>query len=183
MNAKNDSNELLNKIEEYLIENDCKLQIFYIDKTIDIDDYKDPIKSYLETDFIQHNPTLSIRRNMFFMNQHLYDEDSYILVFDNQNIGESKLSSLYSRYEEYSLYQGLNRTNTSSDYLNWAKLYFRADTRKIDVKRKYQNLMEFYADASCLLIGFYEVLIVIVNFINNFYAELSLSKKIFFLKN
>ena len=30
--------------------------------------------------------------------------------------------------------------------------------------------------------GFYEVLIVIVNFINNFYAELSLSKKIFFFK-
>ena len=151
MNAKNDSNELLNKIEEYLIENDCKLQIFYIDKTIDIDDYKDPIKSYLETDFIQHNPTLSIRRNMFFMNQHLYDEDSYVLVFGNQKIGESKLSSLYSRYEEYSLYQGLNRTNSSSDYLNWAKLYIRVDTRKNDVERKYQNLMKFYPDASCLL--------------------------------
>ena len=34
-------------VENYLIENDCKLQIYYIDKTIDIDDYKYPIKSYL----------------------------------------------------------------------------------------------------------------------------------------
>ena len=182
VNAKNDSKELLDKIEKYLIENDCKLQIFYIDKTIDIDDYKDPIKSYLESDFIQLNPTLSTRRNMYFMNQHLYDEDTYNFVFNNQNKDESQLSSIYSRYEEYSLYQGLNRTNTSSDYLNWVKLFFRADTRKTDVKRKYQNLMEFYADASCLLMGFYEILIVIINFINNFYAEVSLSKKIFFFK-
>jgi len=111
------------------------------------------------------------------MNQHLFDEDSLILVFNNENDVESQLSSLYSRYEEYSLYQGLNRTNTSSDYLNWAKLFFRADTRKTDVKRKYQNLMEFYADASCLLVGIYEILIIMINFINNFYAQLSLSKK------
>jgi hypothetical protein len=116
------------------------------------------------------------------MNQHLFDEDSLFVFFDNKKDVENRLSSLYSRYEEYSLYQGLNRTNTSSDYLNWVKLFFRADTRKTDVKRKYQNLMEFYADASCLLVGFYEILIIIINFINNFYAELSLSKKIFFFK-
>jgi len=182
VNAKNNSKGLLDKIENYLIENDCKLQIYYIDKTIDIDDYKEPIKSYLETEFIQLNPTLSIKRNMYFMNQHLFDEDSLFIFFDDKKDVESQLSSLYSRYEEYSLYQGLNRTNNSSDYLNWVKLYFRADTRKTDVKRKYQNLMEFYADASCLLVGFYEILIIIINFINNFYAELSLSKKIFFFK-
>ena len=182
VDAKNNSKVLLGKIEKYLIENDCKLQIYYIDKTIDIDDYKDPIKSYLEAVFIQLNPTLSIKRNMYFMNQHLYDDDSLFLVFYNENDVESQLSSLYSRYEEYSLYQGLNRTNTSSDYLNWVKLFFRADTRKTDVKRKYQNLLEFYADASCLLIGFYDILIIIINYINNFYAELSLSKKIFFFK-
>ena len=182
VNAKNNSKVLLDKIEKYLIENDCKLQMYFIDKTIDIDDYKDPIKSYLETVFIQLNPTLSVRRNMYFMNQHLFDEDSLLLVFNNENDVEGQLSSLYSRYEEYSLYQGLNRTNTSSDYLNWAKLFFRADTRKTDVKRKYQNLMEFYADASCLLVGIYEILIIMINFINNFYAQLSLSKKIFFFK-
>jgi hypothetical protein len=76
----------------------------------------------------------------------------------------------------------LNRTNSSSDYLNWVKLFFRADTRKIYVKRKYQKVMEFYADASSLLVGVFRVLLVIFNYINSFYAELSLSKKIFFFK-
>ena len=181
--AKNNSKKLLDKIESYLIENDCKLQIYYIDKTIDIDDYENPIKSYLEADFIQLNPTLSIRRNIYFMNQHLFDDDSFISLLSSQNDEETELSSIYSRYEEYSLYQGLNRSSASSDYLNWAKLFFRADTRKIDVKRKYQNIMEFYADASSLLIAFYDILLIIFNCINTFYAELSVSKKIFFFKD
>ena len=180
--SKNNSVELLDKIEKYLIENDCKLQIYYIDKTIDIDDYENPIKSYLETDFIQLNPTLSTRRNIYFMNQHLYDDDSFISLITDENNEEKQLSSIYSRYEEYSLYQGLNRTNSSSDYLNWAKVFFRADTRKVDVKRKYQGIMEFYADASSLLITFYQILLIIFNCINTFYAELSISKKIFFFK-
>ena len=182
VDAKNNSRQLLDKIESYLIENDCKLQIYYIDNTVDIEDYKNPIKSYLEADFIQINPTLSIRRNMYFMNQHLYDDDTYISLLTSPSVEETKLSSIYSRYEEYSLYQGLNRTNSSSDYLNWAKLFFRADTKRNDVKRKYQNIMEFYADASSLLIAFYEILLIIFNYINTFYAELSLSKKIFFFK-
>ena len=181
--AKNNSKELLDKIDNYLIEKDCKLQIYYIDKTIDVDDYKDPVKGYLQAFFIQINPTLSTRRNIYFMNQHLYDDDAYIWQIDEQNNEEkSKISSLYSRYEEYSLYQGLNRTNSSSDYLNYVKIFFRADTRKTYVKRRYQNFMEFYADASSLLMACYEILIIIFNYINTFYAELSLSKKIFFFK-
>ena len=35
--AKNSSKELLDKIEDYLQGNDCKLQFYYIDNTIDID--------------------------------------------------------------------------------------------------------------------------------------------------
>ena len=182
VNAKNNSKKLLDKIESYLIENDCKLQVYYVDNTIDIDDYKNPIKSYLETDFIQLSPEFSIRKNMYFMNQHLYDDDYWIWFFTDQIDQESQLTSIYSRYEEYSLYQGLNRTSSSSDYLNWAKLFFRADTRKIYVKRKYQKVMEFYADASSLLVGIFRVLLIIFNYINSFYAELSLSKKIFFFK-
>ena len=116
------------------------------------------------------------------MNQHLYDDDSFFSLISSENNEETKLSSIYSRYDEYSLYQGLNRTNSSSDYLNWAKVYFRADTRKIDVKRKYQGIMEFYADASSLLIAFYDIIFIIINYINTFYAELSISKKIFFFK-
>jgi hypothetical protein len=55
----------------------------------------------------------------------------------------------------------------------------RADTKKTDIKRTYQNIMEFYADVSSLLLGIFRVLIINFNFINNFYAEYSFSKRIF----
>ena len=90
---------------------------------------------------------------------------------------------MFSRYEEYSLFQGIERTSNSSDYTNYAKVYIRADTKRTDVKRKYQKVMEFYADASSLLIALYEILIIILNYINNFWAEQALSKKIFFFKD
>ena len=42
--------------------------------------------------------------------------------------------------------------------------------------------MEFYADASSLLIAIYQILLILFNCINTFYAELSISKKIYFFK-
>ena len=180
--AKNDSEALLAKITHYLTENDCKLQIFYSDNTVDISDYENPIKSYIEAVFIQLNPTLSIRRNIYFMNQYLYDDDYLIWVFGD-DADARYIRTLFSRYEEYSLYQGANRAKGSSDYTNYAKVFIRADTKRTDVKRKYQKVMEFYADASSLLIALYEVLIIIFNYINQFWAEQDLSKRMFFFKD
>ena len=180
--AKNDSQTLLNKITDYLTENDCKLQIYYSDNTVDISDYEEPIKSYVEAVFIQLNPTLSIRRNIYFMNQYLYDDNYLIWVFGDDDDARY-IKTLFSRYEEYSLYQGTTRAKGSSDYTNYAKVYIRADTKRTDVKRKYQKVMEFYADASSLLIALYDVLIIIFNYINQFWAEQNLSKIIFFFKD
>ena len=42
--------------------------------------------------------------------------------------------------------------------------------------------MEFYADASSILIAIYEIIVIIFHFINNFNAYHSLSKQLFFFK-
>ena len=177
----NDNNTNLDNIEEYLFINDCKLQIVYTEKTVDLNNYEEPIKSYLNEIFIQLNPTLYIKRNMFFMNQYLVNDDNLFGLF--YDLDNSTITTLHSRYEEYSLYLGLNRSKTHPpDYVNYAKLYMRADTKKTDIRRTYQNLLEFYANISSLLLGIFRVLIFILNFFNNFYAELSFSKKIFIFK-
>ena len=180
--AKNSSKELLDKIEDYLQGNDCKLQFYYIDNTIDIDDYENPVKSYIEANFIQLNPTLSPRRNIYFMNQYLFD-DNLLMWVSGDEVEANSVKTLYSRYEEYSMFMGLNRTNTTNDLLNYAKVFIRADTKRTDVKRRYQKFMEFYADASSLLVAVYDILIIIFNYINNFWAEQSLAKKVFFFKD
>ena len=180
--AKNNSKELLDKITNYLTENDCKLQMFYSDNTIDISDYNNPIKSYIEASFIRLNPISSIRRNIYFMNQYLYDDNYLFWVFGDDTDARSK-KTLFSRYEEHSSFQGINRNSNASEYLSYAKVFIRTDTKRTDIKRKYQKVMEFYADASSLLIALYEILLIIFNYINNFWAEQTLSKKLFFFKD
>jgi hypothetical protein len=69
------------------------------------------------------------------------------------------------------------------EYEYYSKIYIRADLKKTIINRKYQKFMEFYADASSLLIAIYGILEVIFNYINGFYANHSLSKLIFFFKD
>ena len=170
--------ENYHKITDYLSENDCKLNIYYTDITIDLTNYKEPIKPFLDSIFIQLNPTLDIKRNVFFMNQYLFDDDFMFAVFSGDE-KPKQIDTLFSRYEEYALYMGLGYNPNNLEY---AKVFIRADTKKTTIKRTYQKLTEFYADASSLLIALYEVLIIIFTYLNNFYAEQSVTKKLFFFK-
>ena len=178
--AKEDSVTNFNRIDKYLTSNDCRLELYYTDITIDLNNYEEPIKSYINSIFVQLNPTVFLKMNAYFMNQYFQNDDFLIYVFDEE---EPQLQILYSRNEAYSLYKGTNRGNTKpTDYLNYAKMYIRADTKKTEIQRKYQKLMEFYADASSLMIALFEVLYIILKFINTFYAEHSIASNVFLFK-
>ena len=115
------------------------------------------------------------------MNQYFTNDDYLIFNFGDDDEKEKK--TLYSRYEEYALYMGFDRIiKKPYNYANFAKIYFRADLKRTIIQRKYQKLMEFYADASSLLIGIYEILCIVFNYIDYFYAYHSLAKHLFFFK-
>ena len=76
----------------------------------------------------------------------------------------------------------MNREISKQDNNNYAKIYLRADLKKTEIRRTYQKITEFYADASSILVGIYEFLIIIISIINNFYAENSIVKKLFIFK-
>ena len=116
------------------------------------------------------------------MNQFLYDDDQLIWVFNEEDEARYK-KTFFTRFEEYSLFQGLKRENTSTDYLNFVKLYIRADTKKTEVKRTYEKFNEFFADDFSLLIVVYEVLNAIFELLNTFWKEQSLAKNIFFFQD
>jgi len=90
--SKNDLE--LTKLDKFLFENDCKLQIIYMDIIFDLDNYKEPIKQYLNEIFIQLNSTLFIKRNMFYMNQYFANDNYLLFVFGDE---ESDSKPLYSR--------------------------------------------------------------------------------------
>ena len=180
--AKNKSKELLNEIERFLWYNDCKLQFVYTDIIIDLDNYENPETQYLNEIFIQLNPILFIKRNIFFMNQYFTNDDYLMFVFGDEDENK-EIKPLYSRYEEYALYKGLGRIESQPEEFDYfTKIYIRAELKRTIIKRKYQKFMEFYADASSLLVAIYEILVIIFNFIDTFYAHHSLAKLIFFFK-
>ena len=175
--AKENTPEHFQKIDGYLREMDCKFQLFYTDVTIDFDDYEDPIKPYLNSLYVQMNPTLFLKMNAFFMNQY-FENDDYLFFVLNE---KESVHTLFSRADGWSLYKGLDRGNSKpTDYKNYAKIYIRADTKKTTIKRKYQKVMEFYADYSSMFIAVFEILYFIFSYMNSFYADHSLSKKLFF---
>ena len=179
--SMNSSRELTDEIETFLLHNDCKLRFVYTDIIIDLDNYENPAAQYLNEIFIQLNPSLFIKRNVYFINQDFSNDDYLMFVIGEEDKPETK--PLYSRYEEYGLYKGLKRfDNQPEEYDHYSKMYIRADLKKVIIKRKYQKFMEFYADASSLLIAIYEIFDIIFNYINTFYGHHSISKKIFFFK-
>ena len=149
---------------------------------IDLDDYESPMTQYLNDElFIQLNPTLFIKKNIYFMNQEFTNDNYLLFIIEDDKTPEIK--TLYSRYEEYNLWKGLNRGSTKPDYFNYfSKVYIRADLKKTVIKRKYQKFMEFFADTFSLLTGIYEVLYIIFYFIYNFSSYHFFSKRLFFFK-
>ena len=180
--SKNDSVELFRTIDKYLTEQDCRLELYYTDITIDLNNYNSPIKPYINSVFIQLNPTLFLKMNVYFKNQYFNDDNFLLFVFDEEE-EKTTIHTLFSRLEDYSLYKGLNRgVDLPYNNINYANIYIRADTSKTIIKRKYQKVMEFYADSSSMLIALFELLYIVFCFVNRFYADHSLAKRIFFFK-
>ena len=176
--SKDNTSEHYKNIDTYLTTADCKFQLFYTDITIDFNDYEDPIKPYINSLFVQLNPSLFLKMNAFFANQY-FENDNYLFFVFNED--EPSAHTLFSRYEEWSLYKGMDRVALKpKDYNTYAKIYIRADTKKTTIKRKYQKVMEFYADSSSLLIALFEVIYFIINYTNGFFADHSLSNQLFF---
>ena len=179
VSSKNKNEAYFKTIDNFLLQNDCKLQFYYTDITANLSNYKEPIQSYINSLFLQLNPALIQEKNVFFMNYNLFNESKFLHIFDDDK--NPRIVAGFSRVEDYFLYKGLNRTlKESYESENYAKLYIRVDNKKIVIKRKYQDFMEFYADNSSLLITILDILCIIFSFYDQLRANHSISKKLFF---
>ena len=164
VNAKNDVPNL--QIRNFLLDNDCKIELYYIDAKIEVEDYSEPIKPFLNEIFLQLDPDLDLRMNNYFMNE--YFESDNELFFPGKS--SQKINNLFSRMEQYFLHK------TDTEENSYAKIYIRADTKRMEVRRKYQTLMEFFADT----FSFWGNLFSICEIIFNAYNRVSLN---FFIEN
>ena len=166
-------NQNISTINKYILDNDCKVELYYIDVQIEVDDFDKPIKPFLNEVFLQLNPEFNSRMNAFFLNS--YFESNNDLFFETR--GDETIRNLFSRTEQYFLNRDLNNSDESL-----AKLYIRADNKKMIIKRTYQTLTEFFA----VTFSFWEDLFLICSFIitayNKFSLNYSIEKKLFFFK-
>ena len=176
------NNETHNKlINDYLVVSDCKLQFYYSDLTIDVDDYRNPISSVLNSMFLQLDYTIIQKRNILFMNYHLSDEDSFLHFIPGGEKSSTKTG--LSRIEDYAVYKGLNRVDKKTDDYNiYAKIYIRADNRKVEIYRYYQDFMDFYDETTAIFWTLYYFAILIIPSYDRKKAIHSISKKLFFFE-
>ena len=169
------------------MQNDCKLQCYYTDTILDIDNYKNPITSFMDSMFLQLNHQLYIKKNIYYLNYHLYNDSSFIhdldwfqLFKDSNNEPRNQIG--LSRTYDYFEYKGLNRTQEIRDPLGYATMYIRADNRKIEVKRNYQDINEFYGN-NYILLDLYYLLCFILGYYSSFFGRRSIKHKLFFYEN
>ena len=130
--AKENTTEHYKKIDDYLIENDCKLQFYYTDLTLNLSNYKEPIKSFINSLFLPINPTLFLKMNVFFMNFHLNNYTTLIPIKSGNKEEKPLLKTVFSRAEQYFLYKGLDRFSKKPyNYNKYANLYIRVDNKKV----------------------------------------------------
>ena len=172
--SKSNSDENINNINQLLQNKECKLQIIYTDINIDLNNYKNSIKFFLNSYFIELYPNIQTIQNIYLMHQYLYNDDNIFSAFNEDDPNPEKYIS-FSRFDQYTI----NGDNPHS----YVKIFLKADNKKTYIKRKYQKFIEFYADISSILFSIYSLLMIIINFFNSFLAEFSLSKKIFLFKD
>ena len=172
LNDKEEINNILDK-------NECNLQFFFKDYIINISNYKNPVRPILNSLFLRLNSDFNIKKNVYFMNYNFKDNNNYLTNYFDFDDNIDKNYTLYSRIEDYFVYKGKNMNDTK-DKKKFATLYIRADNRKTEINRKYQNFLDFYAENTSFWIGIFEFLNIFFTIYNGFHANLSMSKKLFF---
>ena len=155
---------------EFLIDNDCKIELYYIDVNYEFEDFEEPIKKFVYEIFLQLNPYFETRMNTYFMNS--YFESNNYLIFETKSDKKS-YNTLFSKTEQYYLHRSGNILG---------KIYIRHDTRRMLIKITYQTLTEFFTVTFSFLEGLFLIFNFIVNTYNRFCLNYSIGKKIIFFE-
>ena len=121
------------------------------------------------------------------MNYHLYNDSSFIHDLDWFRLfkgehEEPRIQVGLSKSYDYFEYKGLNRTKNIRNPDLYAAMYIRADNRKIEVKRIYQDINEFYGD-NYIVLDLYHLICFLLGYVADFFGRRSIKHKLFFYEN
>jgi hypothetical protein len=149
-------------LENILLNDQCRLEIYHIDTHIDAYKFDNPVYHFLNRHYVMLNPTILIKMNVFFKKTIFTSYENY---FYDKSYTNYYLE--YSNKEIYSLEKGFNRyINKPKDYEVFSKIYLRSSMVSDLIQRKYMKLSEFIAQIISFLSTAFIVLYLIIGKIN-----------------
>ena len=173
--SKENSIEYWENIKDILINYECRYEIYYIDTTINVYDYNNPVKQYLNQGYAILKPNTYIKHNYFFKRIEFktgenFFIDSYKTMYF---IGYSQTDS-YNRDLSYERYD-----KKYNDYNIFGKFFLRSDNKDNIARRKYAKINDYLAQISTVISLSFLLVYSFVFKLNYFFSNLYLMKNVF----
>ena len=154
-------------LDDYFLTHEVKLQMYYIDSSISVDNFSTPEKIYLNSKFLKISFPFLLKANADFSNN-TFDNDANILFTSSSIFSFYTLESFDQSYE----YRGFSRfTDKKSDYDLLAKIYIRSSQSTITYKRTYQKFTEYLADSTSIVSQVLIILVMVFGAYDQFKAK------------
>jgi len=162
----------LDYLSNFFSQNALKLVIYWIDTTINVREYDKPISSYIKP-FVTYVDFSSVKKVNLDFSLIQFSSDSNILV----SSARSQSNVTFNQIQEFSITAN-DRFKMGNLGKTILKLFFRSSSSNIIIDRNYQKLTEFLANMGGLQSNILIVLFLMVNFLNEFWAEQKVMNKI-----
>jgi len=162
--------------------NDIKLQIFYNDVSLKLDEYENTIKYFLNQQFINLGYYDFKKMNVFFMESKVVTDYNPLASSEGVEIKFLKVKETYEYFQTFgqnrfnlgylqSDNKDFNKTKDYDEVLNILGVMYLRESEYISyTKKTYYKFIEFIADTSSILQMIFIIFFIIIRAINNFKA-------------
>ena len=173
---KNNSFDLYNNIEKFLLNNVCKINLNYLDTSIDISNNKNPINQFFDNKFLVLKFSYIPQMNIYFKKLH-FESDNHLFF----NKLTKKYFISFAKYELYDLDSKIELNENINKV--FATIFIRADQSRTIIQIKYQKITEFLADFVSILGSLFFLLFIIISNLNKYFCKQAVMKRIFQFQN
>ena len=173
--SKNLENEILNKIIHLLLNDECRFELYFIDSIIDVYDYKNPVKTYINSNFLVIKPSNIMKGNCYFKIYDLNDYDN-LFIYKNKTIKILAHSGFESYDNEKDYFIQENQKNLFS------RIYIRVAKESSFYERRYKTFYSFLSNISSYIYLSHFIFNFIFRYINYYFSLQNLIDNTFYFK-
>jgi hypothetical protein len=170
----NDPNVTINLeyVSDFLAKNPVKLVLYWIDTTINVRDYPNPISSYIRT-YLTYLDFLSVKKSNLDFSVMQFSSDSNVLI---QN-PEHQNSTTFMETQDFFL-SSEDRLQLGSLGKTIMKFFMRSSPKNTIIDRSYMKFTQFLANFGGLQSNILLGLFIFICFLNTFWAEQKIMNRI-----